>query len=139
MTTLDERAEAMLQEVEPDASHLVPVSIANLLTTPTPAPPFVVDGLIPRRVVTLLGGHGGAGKSNIGLTLCAYVAGGEHTWAGHRVEDGRALYVSLEDSGEVVRHRLRNIVIDTANTSSFPATENHDFHDFSPAILFHSF
>ena len=110
MTTLDERAEAMLQEVEPDASHLVPVSIANLLTTPTPAPPFVVDGLIPRRVVTLLGGHGGAGKSNIGLTLCAYVAGGEHTWAGHRVEDGRALYVSLEDSGEVVRHRLRNIV-----------------------------
>lgn len=86
------------------------VELANLLTSPTPAPPFAIHGLVPCRVPTLLGGHGGAGKSILGLVLCAHVASGEHTWAGHRVEDGHALYVSLEDAGDVVRYRLRNIV-----------------------------
>lgn len=92
------------------ARALVAVSLEGLLTTPTPAPPFVIECLVPARVVTLLGGHGGAGKSIVGLTLAAHVAGGAHTWANHRVADGTALYVSLEDSGEVVRYRLRKIV-----------------------------
>ncbi len=90
--------------------HLVPVPLADLMTAPTPAPPFVIRDLIPRREVTLLGGHGGAGKSILGLTLCAYVAGGAHTWAGFAVADGHALFVSLEDPGAVVRFRLRRIL-----------------------------
>ncbi len=93
-----------------DRNTLQPVPLDDLLTAPTPAPPYVVHGLIPRRVVTLLGGHGGAGKSVVGLILAAHVAGGAHTWAGFRIEDGRALFVSLEDPGDVVRYRLRHIV-----------------------------
>ena len=93
-----------------ESPRLRPVPLGDLLTTPTPAPPFVIHGLIPRREVTLLGGHGGAGKSIIGLTLCAHVAAGAHAWAGFTVEDGHALFVSLEDPGDVVRWRLRRIV-----------------------------
>ena len=89
---------------------LAAVPLEGLLATPTPAPPFAIEGLIPARVVTLLGGHGGAGKSMVGLTLAAHVASGAHTWAGHRVSDGTALFVSLEDGGEVVRYRLRRII-----------------------------
>lgn len=92
-----------------ESPKLRSVALDDLLATPTPAPAFVVDGLVPRGVVTLLGGHGGAGKSIVGLTLAAHVAGGAHTWAGFTVEDGRALYVSLEDPGHVVRYRLRKI------------------------------
>jgi KaiC/GvpD/RAD55 family RecA-like ATPase len=114
MTGLEQQAVAALEA----AQALRPVDLSGLLTTPTPAPPYVIHGLIPRRVVTLLGGHGGAGKSIVGLTLAAHVAGGEHTWAGHRIEDGRALFVSLEDPGDVVRYRLRKIAeaygLDTA-------------------------
>ena len=102
---LEEQAAADLDA----ARALHPVDLSGLLTTPTPAPPYVIHGLIPRRVVTLLGGHGGCGKSFVGLTLAAHVAGGAHTWAGFTVEDGRALYVSLEDPGDVVRYRLRKI------------------------------
>lgn len=105
MTSLEEQAHALL-----DDGQLRMVSLKNLLTTPAPAPPYAIAGLVPRRVVTLLAGHGGAGKSIIGLTLAAHLAGGAHTWAGFTVEDGRALFVSLEDPGDVVRHRLRKIV-----------------------------
>jgi len=104
--SLEEGAMAELEA----GQALRPVDLSGLLTAPTPAPPYVIHGLIPRRVVTLLGGHGGAGKSIVGLTLAAHVAGGEHTWAGHRIEYGRALYASLEDAGDVVRFRLRKIV-----------------------------
>lgn len=114
MSALEQQAVAELEA----GQALRPVDLAGLLSAPTPAPAYAIHGLIPRRVVTLLGGHGGAGKSIVGLALAAHVAGGEHTWAGHRVEDGRALFVSLEDPGEVVRYRLRRIVeaydLDTA-------------------------
>lgn len=106
MSTLETQAIAALEA----AQALRPVDLSGLLEAPTPAPAYAIHGLIPRRVVTLLGGHGGAGKSIVGLTLAAHVAGGEHTWAGHRIEDGRALFVSLEDPGDVVRYRLRRIV-----------------------------
>jgi KaiC/GvpD/RAD55 family RecA-like ATPase len=89
---------------------LVTIDMEDIATAILPAPAFVIEGLVPRGVVTLLGGHGGAGKSILGLTLCAHVAAGAHEWAGHRLEDGRVLYVSLEDPAEIVRYRLRNIL-----------------------------
>lgn len=89
---------------------LLPVPLDDLLTTPTPAPAFAVEGLVPRGVVTLLGGHGGAGKSLLALTIAAHIAGGEHHWAARRIDDGPALFVSLEDPGAIVRFRLRKIL-----------------------------
>ncbi|MBW8366798.1 MAG: AAA family ATPase [Arenimonas sp.] len=101
--TIEEQAKAALQA-------LVPIDLANIATAAVPAPPFTIEGLVPTRVVTLLGGHGGAGKSILALTLAAHHAAGAMTWAGHRFQDGPALFVSLEDPGEVVRYRLKNII-----------------------------
>lgn len=86
------------------------VNLSDLMLAPVPAPRYVVQNLVPRGVVTHLGAHGGAGKSSLGLTIATHVAAGAHEWAGHRLEDGWALFVSLEDSGDIARHRLRNIV-----------------------------
>lgn len=98
------------QQAQAALDVLVPIDLEGIAMAVLPAPPFVIDGLVPRRVVTLLGGHGGAGKSILGLTLCAHVAAGAMTWGGHRLEDGHALFVSLEDPADVVRYRLRNIL-----------------------------
>jgi len=89
---------------------LRPVPLDGLLSTTTPAPAYAVEALVPRGVVTLLSGHGGAGKSQLALSMAAHVAAGAFKWADHRIDDGGALFVSLEDSGAVVRYRLRKIV-----------------------------
>lgn len=103
-------AEADTEKEAHDMRSLVPVEVGDIMTAALPAPPFVIEGLVPRRVVTLLAAHGGAGKSNLALALCAHVAGGAHSWAGHLIEDGHAAYFSLEDPADVVRYRLRHII-----------------------------
>lgn len=71
-------------------------------------PSWIVDGLVPERVLTLLAGHGGVGKSLLALTLAAHIACAK-SWAGRDVQQGQVVYVSLEDSAEIVRYRLRGI------------------------------
>lgn len=93
---------------EPDRL-LVEVDIADAMHARVPVPEFVVEPLIPRGTATLLGAHGGAGKSTLALTWCAHVAAGIR-WAGLHVEHGNALFVSLEDPGPVVLYRLQKIV-----------------------------
>jgi hypothetical protein len=78
------------------------------LTTELPPPAHVIDRLVPRGVVTLLGAHGGAGKSVLALTLAAHVATGR-TWAGLGIDQGHAVFCSLEDPGALVNFRLRRI------------------------------
>ncbi len=74
------------------------------------APPrYVVEPTIPRGYVTLLGGHGGSGKSLLALVLAAHCAAGR-AWAGLPVISCRSLYVTLEDPADLVRLRLRRIV-----------------------------
>ena len=69
---------------------------------------FVAEPILPRGVVTLLGGHGGLGKSTLGLVMAAHVASGT-PWNGLSVDKGRALVVTLEDPADLVRWRLRAI------------------------------
>lgn len=88
---------------------LVAVDVADVQHADLPPPRFVVERLIPRRQITLLGGHGGAGKSMLALTIAAHVAGGE-PWAGFAVEAGPVVFVTLEDEADVVRWRLRNVL-----------------------------
>ncbi len=88
---------------------LIPVSPGDIMQAEVPAPRFVLQPLIPRRLVTLLGGHGGAGKSVLALAIVAHVAAGKN-WAGLDVVPGSALFVSLEDPADVVRFRLRKII-----------------------------
>ncbi len=92
---------------EPPAPKLIPVDLSDLsIATP---PRYVLEPVIPRGHVTLLGGHGGTGKSTAGLIAFAHVACGKPLWGLPAVQ-GKCLFVSLEDSGSLCRWRLRRIV-----------------------------
>lgn len=82
--------------------------VATNLDAEQAPPEHVIDHLVPRGAVTLLGAHGGAGKSVLALTLAAMVASGR-TWAELGVDKGMALFVSLEDPASLVNFRLRRI------------------------------
>jgi hypothetical protein len=87
---------------------LKPVSVEDVLTNPASPPEFVWDGYIPRGVVTLLGAHGGTGKSTIALMLAVCTAVGRSLFDAE-VTPCKVLFVSLEDSAAIARHRLANI------------------------------
>jgi len=84
------------------------VSVSDVLTSPSAPPQFVWDGYLPRGVVTLLSAHGGTGKSNIALMLCVYAALGRPLFGVDTVQC-KTLFVSLEDSANIVRYRLASI------------------------------
>lgn len=81
------------------------MELAN--TEPRP-PAFVVRDWIPAGEVTLLAGHGGAGKSYIALHLGACVALGRQ-WYGLPTERRRVVFLSLEDSRERLHFRIARI------------------------------
>jgi putative DNA primase/helicase len=84
---------------------LKPVSVSDVLTNPASPPQFVWDGYVPRGVVSLLGAHGGTGKSTIALMLSVCAALGKPLFGVNTVQC-KTLFVSLEDNVDVVRHRL---------------------------------
>lgn len=98
--------------VDPETGEVLPaltlISINDVISRPSPAPAFVWDGYLPRGVVSMLAAHGGTGKSTIGLMLCVAAALGRPLF-GADTEQCKTLFVSLEDSASVVRHRLANI------------------------------
>lgn len=89
-------------------ARLQPVDLSGLAEADVDPTRYAVEPILPRQHVTLLGSHGGAGKSILALTLAAHVVCGR-AWCGLPVYQGKALYVSLEDPGELVRYRLRRI------------------------------
>lgn len=113
----DSTLEAMAQD-EVDGQRdvrLKPVDLTDLAEARASPVDYAVQGLIPKRHVTLIGGHGGMGKSMLGLTLAAHVVCGRD-WADLPCAKAHALFVSLEDEGALVRLRLRNV----ANAYGFP-------------------
>lgn len=93
----------------PETSQLVPVNVSDLLTAVPKPPECVIEKWLPRGFVTLLGGHGGAGKTSLALAFSGHVACGKR-FAGADVQQGRVLFISLEDGGHLMRFRLRNII-----------------------------
>lgn len=88
---------------------LCSVDLADFMATSPNTIGWAIRPIVPRGEVTLWGGHGGAGKSISVLQLIAHGACGE-PWQGMSPDDYlRCLYVSLEDSGDKVRYRLRRI------------------------------
>jgi KaiC/GvpD/RAD55 family RecA-like ATPase len=85
------------------------IPIDDVLTTPVGPIKWSIDGLVPRGHVTVLGAHGGLGKSVLGLTWLMHSAAGRD-WAGRFVPVQRVAYVSFEDGPELVRARVRRIV-----------------------------
>lgn len=102
-------AAATLDAAEDDAPPLIVADLTGFATRDLPPPRYAVAQLVPRGYVTLLGAHGGAGKSMLGLILAAHVAAGV-PWAGLPVTQGRSVFVSLEDQAQLILHRLRRIV-----------------------------
>lgn len=84
---------------------LKPVSVCDVLTNPSEPPQFIWDGYLPRGVVSLMGAHGGTGKSTIALMLGVCNALGRPLFGINTVQC-KTLFVSLEDSAQIVRHRL---------------------------------
>lgn len=95
--------------VTPSGPALTPVDCTSLERAEVTPPRFVIEGIVPRRHVTMLSAHGGTGKSTLALALAAHVASGRG-WGPFAVEQGRALFVSLEDEGDLVRWRLSQIL-----------------------------
>lgn len=93
---------------EPQGPKLQPVSVFDVVAAPSPAPRFVWEGYLPRGVVAMLGAHGGTGKSTIALMLAVAAATGRPLF-GVNTEPSRVLFLSLEDGGPIVRHRLAHI------------------------------
>ncbi|MBU2839396.1 AAA family ATPase [Acidithiobacillus thiooxidans] len=97
-------AEDALPESEP-AMDFPRVSIADIYSSSSPEPAFIWAGRIPLGHVTLLGAHGGVGKSMMALQLAVAVCLGAD-FLGASTEQGRVLFFSGEDGAAVLRHRL---------------------------------
>lgn len=108
-------------------SALVPVDVDDVMTALPKPPGYVVAPWLPRRVVTLFGGHGGAGKTTLAVAIGAHVAAGEPL-AGLEVERDKVVVVSLEDEPAVMRLRLRR-VIEEYQLNHFKVLENFTLLD----------
>lgn len=100
----------LMQVMRPQPEESVPplltrLTVADVQTNPPPPPSYAWEGLVPNGHVSLLSAHGGVGKSTIALMLCV-AASLNRPLFGIPTNAGKALFVSLEDSGSVVRHRL---------------------------------
>jgi AAA domain/DnaB-like helicase N terminal domain len=84
------------------------VSVAEVVDTEPPPIAFWWGGFVPAGVVTLLGAHGGVGKSMLGLMLAACTTLGVPLF-GVPTRAGRVVFVSAEDPAPVVLLRLRRI------------------------------
>ncbi|OGA72886.1 MAG: hypothetical protein A3G81_22515 [Betaproteobacteria bacterium RIFCSPLOWO2_12_FULL_65_14] len=84
------------------------LNIAKLAEREPQRPRHIVPDWFPAGEVTLLAGHGGAGKSGVALYLGACIALGA-SWCGIATERRRVVYVSAEDGADVLHWRLARI------------------------------
>jgi phage/plasmid primase-like uncharacterized protein len=103
--------EGAQEEAQAVATAFRPVSLEHLGQYACPPPSFLIQKILPRGAVTLLGGHGEAGKSFLGLVIAAHVACGRD-WAGLNVNPGKVLVLSMEDDAAILLHRLQNIALE---------------------------
>lgn len=106
---LDRQLEELGEAATPPRLALLEVKLDDVMSASADAVCYAVNPLMPRRHVTLFGGHGGIGKSSLALAFSAHVACG-FPFAGLAVEQSSVLFVSLEDEASIVRLRLRSII-----------------------------
>jgi hypothetical protein len=88
----------------------------DLLNMEFPPITWAVPGILPAGV-TLFGGREKMGKSWLAFSLCIAVATGGYMLGKHQVEQGDALYLSLEDPDRRLQKRLRRLVKDSPDLS----------------------
>jgi len=106
---LDRQLKELGEAATPPRLALLEVKLDDVMSACPDAVRYAVNPLMPRRHVTLFGGHGGIGKSSLALAISAHVACGL-PFAGLEVEQSPVLFVSLEDEASIVRLRLRSII-----------------------------
>ncbi len=84
------------------------VAVADLDTAEVPRQEWLWAGYIPAGTLTLLGAHGGTGKSTLALMLAVCTAFGLPLF-GVPTLAAKVLFFSAEDGADVVRHRLQGI------------------------------
>ena len=95
----------MVQPIEWPA----PLDLRALAQREPQAPRHVISDWLPAGEVTLCAGHGGGGKSLVALYVAVCIALGRSPWLGAATEQRRVLYVSAEDSADVLHWRLARI------------------------------
>lgn len=103
------RADGMPAANDEPAGELRLVPLTGFMARRVPDHPHVMESYYPRRVVTLLGGHGGVGKTTLALIHAAHIAAGR-PWGPFGVEAGRVVVLSFEDEGEDVLRTLQDVV-----------------------------
>lgn len=110
-------------EGKPDAVKFIPVSATQLLSSPPPPIPWLVDGLVIKGRVTLLVAAKKLGKSLSVLQLASDLAllhadpltrfDTHGKWLGQKVANGcPVLYLSAEGGDLLVHHRLDKMLTD---------------------------
>ncbi|HKK05362.1 MAG TPA: AAA family ATPase, partial [Gammaproteobacteria bacterium] len=100
-----------LDESTTDAADNPPfptVDLSDLADAAISEPSHIIHPLLPRNVVTLLGAHGGSGKTMLALVQAVCVATGR-TFMGHDTETAPVVFFSAEDNAETIRWRLQKI------------------------------
>lgn len=80
------------------------VDAQELLLTPLDIPPFLVEDIVPSGV-NIIAGDEKSGKSWLMLLLAVCIATGQD-FLGHHVDQGKVLYLSLEDTFSRLQQRL---------------------------------
>lgn len=101
-------------EIQPE-EPLDPISLQGVGRGQEPATEHKIEHLLPERNVTLLSGHGGAGKSVLALGMAVALATGQ-PFAELACKRSRVLIMSCEDDHLVLRHRLDQLLQATGMT-----------------------
>lgn len=84
------------------------VSIGDLESAAAPAPAFWVAEILPADVVTLLGAHGGTGKTTLALFASVCFAMGL-PFLGKETKQAKVLFYSAEDDADLLRWKLAQV------------------------------
>lgn len=98
------------QEKQNATEPLLTINPADWQGLPIPERKWFVPGLIPSRVVTLLSGDGGAGKSLLALQIGMATALDCEAWKDVKPCPGQCLYVGAEDEADEFHRRMADIL-----------------------------
>lgn len=76
--------------------RFTPVSVGEFAGRPPPT--WVIKGVLPKAELVVLYGESGSGKSFMALQLAGAISRGV-PWRGHRVKQGRVVYIAAEGTG----------------------------------------
>ncbi len=121
---------------QPSVAPFVSVPIDDLNTRPPSPPAFIWDAYLPAGVVTLLGAHGGTGKTILSLMLSICGALGRPLF-GVPVRRVNVAFFSGEDGADILRHRLHWICKAMAVDPAELAGRLHVLDATADPVLFH--